>query len=76
MIALQKAKNTDIGKLRLPLLRKLSRRLDDVVVLHRFTSAKEYFRQHYYNVLDTITNELEDRFGQNSNRLIILTLYI
>ena len=68
-----KAKYFHNGEPRLPRFRK---QLDNDLVPHRFASPKEYFRLQYsttlYRILARIciTNEFEDRFGQDSYRPI------
>ena len=49
----------------LPRQRKLPKRLDSSSSSHQFESAKDYYRQKYFEVLDIVVNEIQRRFDQN-----------
>lgn len=54
----------------LPRKRKVPRRLDDGAAGHVYESPKDYFQPQYFDVIDKIMVELDDRFNQPSFRLV------
>ena len=54
------------GEPTLPRYRRPPKRLDEGAEPHRFTSPEEYFRSHYFYVLDLVDEEISRRFDQNS----------
>lgn len=50
----------------LPRYRRLPKRIDDGVPQHRYTSAKQYFRVQYFEVIDLLKGEISNRFSQTS----------
>ena len=59
------ANNLKIGLPSFPRNRRAPRRLDEGSSAHQFTTPKDYFRCHYYQVCDLLLRELEDRFEQS-----------
>ena len=51
----------------LPRYRRLPRRIDDgSTPEHRYSSVEEYYRKEYFQAIDTIKGDLENRFMQGS----------
>ena len=50
----------------LPRYRRPPKRLDDGSAPHSFKSPEDYYRSHYFYVLDLISEEISDRFKQSS----------
>ena len=48
----------------LPRYRKARKRLDDGSHPHTFEDPKSYFRQQYFESLETLTGEIKQRFNQ------------
>ena len=48
----------------LPRQRKVPRRIDDGAPSHTFSSPEDYYRKQYYEVMDTLTEEMARRFDQ------------
>ena len=51
---------------KLPRYRRPPRRLDDGATPHRFSSPKEHYRHLYFEVIDLLREEIEQRFSQTS----------
>lgn len=49
----------------LPKYRRPPRKIDDGTRPHQHPTPRSYFRQQYYEVIDTIITQLDQRFGQN-----------
>ena len=59
--------STDLtNKPALPRQKRIPRRHDQGAENHHFTTPDEYFRQQYFEVLDTMIGELAKRFSQAS----------
>ena len=50
----------------LPRYRRPPKRIDDGAPSHHFTSAKEYFRVQYFEVIDLLKGEISKRFSEKS----------
>ena len=50
----------------LPRYRRPPKRIDDGAPPHHFTSAKEYFRVQYFEVIDLLKGEISKRFSEKS----------
>ncbi|KAJ8871628.1 hypothetical protein PR048_027955 [Dryococelus australis] len=64
----QKIKEMDLSKPTLPRIRILSKRLEQAQnpsAVHKIKPVKQYYRKMYYEFLDNIINEIEDRFEQS-----------
>lgn len=48
----------------LPRYRHAPKRLDDGSQPHRFTSPEEFYRQHYFQVMESLSGEITKRFEQ------------
>lgn len=54
----------------LPRQRKVPKRVDDGAPSHAFSSAEDYYRQQYFEVLDILTEEMARRFDQATLSLL------
>lgn len=54
----------------LPRYRRAPKRVDEGVHAHRFSSVELYFRQQYYEVIDTLSGELVRRFDQPNFKVV------
>ena len=68
------ASSLKIGLPSLPRYRRAPRRLDEGTSPHQFSTPKDYFRCHYYQVRDLLLRELEDRFEQSKVLPSVLAL--
>ena len=46
--------------------KRAPKRLDDGSLPYRYSTPEEYFRHQYFEVLETVTGEIENRFSQTS----------
>lgn len=51
---------------KLPRQRRIPRRIDDGVCNYQHGTAKDYYRQQYFEVLDILLGEIEKRLNQTS----------
>ena len=70
----EEAKELKIGEPKLPRYRKAPARLDDGSQPHRYSTPRDYFRQHYHEACDILIRELEDRFEQKELMKPVLLL--
>ena len=64
------AESLDVEEPQLPRRRRIPKRFDDGTSAGDFHSTpKEYYRQHYYEAIDTITTCITDRFDQPGYRI-------
>ena len=54
----------------LPRQRQVPRRIDDGAQAHQFTTVEDYFRKQYFEVLDLLSGELDNRFQQPSFKFL------
>ena len=54
----------------LPRQRHVPRRIDDGAQAHQFTTVEEYFHKQYFEVLDLLSGELDNRFQQPSFKFL------
>lgn len=63
---INEASKYSIGEPGLPRYRRPPRKIDDGTRPHQYPTPRNYFRQKYYEVIDTIITQLDQRFGQKS----------
>lgn len=73
-IVVSKAEKLGVEPPILPRYRKRPARLEDGSQPHRFNTAKDYYRQIYYQTCDLLLRELEDRFQQKDLLPTVLPL--
>ncbi|KAJ8888948.1 hypothetical protein PR048_008442 [Dryococelus australis] len=73
-----KIEDMDLSKPTLPSIRILPKRLEqaqNLAVVHKFVSVKQYYRKNYYKFLDNIIDEIEDSLDlRNTSTWKILLL--
>ncbi|XP_031329535.1 zinc finger MYM-type protein 1-like [Photinus pyralis] len=60
------AEKYQAGEPEQPRMRQVPKRYDSGAQPTRFSSPKDYYRQIYYQVVDTVINSIDDRFTQAS----------
>ena len=56
----------------MPRYRRAPARLEDGSSPHQFSTARDYFRHQYFQAVDLLLQELEDRFDKSLHPILIL----
>ena len=68
---IKEATELDIGQPQLPRTRRVSRRIDSDSEAVQFTSADQFYRRHYFDLIDCTVSAVERRFDQPGMELAV-----